>query len=105
MHIRAAQKAVDRWIKQSGGYWQADRILRKLHEEVNEAAAEIAKLRSATPAERNAVLVRLEDEGADVFFALMCLFNAHKLHLTNAFRRMMRERRYGRNAKKPKTEK
>lgn len=87
--IEAAQKAVDDWIRDNGGYWPPLSNLARLVEEVGEVARELNH-RHGSKRKRNGEPEQdLSLELADVLFVLIALANEQGIDLDDALRRTL----------------
>lgn len=84
MDLREAQRLVDAWIQENGGYWSELSMLARLTEETGELAREYnhrfgQKNKKASEADK-----ALSDEMGDVLFILICMANQQGLDLGEA---------------------
>ena len=89
LSLRAAQHAVDEWIRANGGYWPPLTNLARLVEEVGELSRELnhrhgAKRKKSGEPEQDLAL-----ELADVLFVLIALANEQGVDLDDALRRTL----------------
>lgn len=92
MTIKEAQEQVDQWIHEYGvRYFSELTNMAVLTEEVGELARVMARSygdQSFKPGEKE----NLEEEIADVFWALLCIANQTGVDLTEAFRRTIEKK-------------
>ncbi len=90
MGFREPQQAVDRWIGQyEEGYWPPLAMLARLTEEVGELSREVNHRfgpKSKKPAEEDGSIAM---ELADILFVVLCLANAQRIDLDDAFAKML----------------
>jgi NTP pyrophosphatase (non-canonical NTP hydrolase) len=84
MDLREAQRLVDAWIQENGGYWSELSMLARLTEETGELAREYnhrfgQKKKKASEGDK-----ALADEMGDVLFILICMANQQGLDLGEA---------------------
>jgi len=93
MPLKEIQKQVDDWVKQYKiGYFKPHEILAQLMQEVGELAREISHLHGIEKKKPGHKTKGLEEEIADVIFALVCLANSKKIDLDKAFKKIMKKR-------------
>ena len=89
LSLKAAQHAVDEWIRANGGYWPPLTNLARLVEEVGELSRELnhrhgAKRKKSGEPEQDLAL-----ELADILFVLIAIANEQGIDLDDALRRTL----------------
>lgn len=93
MDVRELQQAVDRWVRDNGGYWDEMSLLARLVEETGELAREYnhrfgRKKKKASEEGR-----ALELEIGDLLFILVCMANQQGIDLDTALERVLEKYR------------
>jgi NTP pyrophosphatase (non-canonical NTP hydrolase) len=83
--LAAAQRAIDVWIKENGGYWPPLSLLARLTEETGEVAREYNHRFGAKRKKASEVEGDLAGELADVLFITLCMANEQGIDLEAAF--------------------
>ena len=87
--VKAAQAAVDAWIRANGGYWPPLSNLARLVEEVGELSRELNHRHGAKRKKNGEPEQDLALELADVLFVLIALANEQGVDLDDALRRTL----------------
>ena len=92
--FKDAQKEVDDWVQgYEKPYWEPLSQLARLTEEVGEVSRVLNHMYGQKVKKDSEEPDELEDELADVLFAVMCLANSHDIDLDEAFARIMEKSR------------
>ena len=84
------QKQVDKWIsKYGGGYWDPLSMLAALIEESGELAKEINYQQGYKPKKSNEKEHKINEEVADVLFALICIANHFEIDLEKELKKTL----------------
>lgn len=78
------QQEIDRITQKQGGYWHPLSILARLTEEVGEVARLLNHLYGEKPKKLTEARQELDEEIADVLYALVCLANREGIDLDKA---------------------
>lgn len=89
LSLRAAQAAVDQWIRANGGYWPPLSNLARLVEEVGELSRELNHRHGPKRKKRDEPEQDLALELADVLFVLIALANEQGIDLDDALARTL----------------
>jgi NTP pyrophosphatase (non-canonical NTP hydrolase) len=86
MKLDEMQVIVDKWIKDTGGYWDKFQILTQLTEELGEVARALQREAGLRPRKSES---DLESEVGDLLFTLAVFANASGLKLDRCINRTM----------------
>ena len=105
MSLKEKQKEVDEWVKEhAGGYWPALEQMARLSEETGEVARELNHIHGTKKKKGSEETKELADELVDVIFTAICLANSHNIDLEEAWKKVMKEKHYGRDIDRYKKE-
>jgi NTP pyrophosphatase (non-canonical NTP hydrolase) len=92
MILKKIQKDVDRWISQYEiGYWKPLEMLAALTEEVGEVARELNHQFGPKKKKKTEASAHLEEELADIIYAVVCIANSQKIDLDRAWKKLMKK--------------
>lgn len=98
MPLKKIQDDVDRWTGQfTPQYWPPHEILARLAEETGELAREINHLYGAKKKKDGEHDNSLGQELTDIIFTVVCMANSQGIDLSEEWKRMMKEKLYGRD--------
>jgi NTP pyrophosphatase (non-canonical NTP hydrolase) len=84
------QGEVDEWVQSvGGGYWSPHANLARIAEEVGELARLINHLHGPKPKKASEAAQEMEEELADILFAVICLANAEQIDLGASFEQVL----------------
>lgn len=89
MSLKKYQDHIDTVSKGQGGYWHPLSILARITEEVGEVARLLNHLYGDKPKKKTEAKQELDEEIADVMYALICLANREKIDLDKAMRKVI----------------
>ena len=89
MSLKVYQKAIDKVCQEQGGYWHPLSILARVSEEVGEVARLLNHLYGDKPKKKTEAKQELDQEIADVMYALICLANREKIDLDVAIQKVI----------------
>lgn len=84
MSLKKYQDQIDKVSIGQGGYWHPLSILARVTEEVGEVARLLNHLYGDKPKKKTEAKQELDEEIADVIYALICLANREKIDLDKA---------------------
>ncbi|MBI4132681.1 MAG: nucleotide pyrophosphohydrolase [Candidatus Sungbacteria bacterium] len=82
--MNEAQRKVDTWIQQHGGYWDRKDIALKISEEYGELIKEFNRLFGPQRKKASGDMAKLTLELGDLLFAIACLANSNSINLDAA---------------------
>ena len=91
MSLKKYQDHIDTVSKRQGGYWHPLSILARITEEVGEVARLLNHLYGDKPKKKSEAKQELDEEIADVMYALICLANREKIDLDMAMRKVIKK--------------
>ena len=84
------QADVDAWIQQvGGGYWSPHENLARIAEEVGELARLLNHQFGPKPKKPNEQTQELDEELADIIFAIICMANSQDIDLSASLQRVI----------------
>lgn len=89
MPLASYQKAIDKVAQTQGGYWHPLSMLARITEEVGETARLLNHMYGDKPKKITEARQELDEEIADIMYALICLANSEKIDLDQAMEKVI----------------
>ena len=88
LHFTEAQKKIDTWIKDHGGYWTEFQILARLTEELGEISSELQREHGLRPNQKQ---TDVPAEVGDLLFTLIAFCNKKEIDLESELHRVLKK--------------
>ncbi|MHA1341723.1 MAG: MazG nucleotide pyrophosphohydrolase domain-containing protein [Promethearchaeota archaeon] len=85
--MKEAQKIVDEWVEENGGYWEPFAMLAAVLEELGELSKEISHIEKIKIKKADKSSTNLELELGDLIFSIICVANHYKIDIMEALKK------------------